>query len=218
MNSAASSETESSSSPPPPTLKAWQETLSFVKTIGILLLLAIFIRGTLIEAFKIPSGSMIPTLRIGDHILVSKLSYGIRLPFVEKLIFQYAEPERGDIVVFTRVDESRTIEDESRDNVIKRVIGIPGDEIEVQRNRLYVNKVLQEEPYARWENGGDPLGNFGPKVVPEGHLLLLGDNRDHSRDSRFWQDPFLPQERLKGRALFVYWSWDQLSRIGTILR
>ncbi|MCB0329543.1 MAG: signal peptidase I [Bdellovibrionales bacterium] len=209
---------EQNASKQPVTTKAWKETISFVKTIAILLALAIMIRGTIIEAFKIPSGSMIPTLRIGDHILVSKLSYGFRLPFVDKMIYQYAEPKRGDIVVFTRVDNPSTLENESKDNVIKRVIGIPGDEIEVQRNHLYVNKVLQEEEYARWEKGGDPLGNFGPETVPEGHILLLGDNRDHSRDSRFWQNPFLPQERLKGRALIVYWSWDELSRIGTIIR
>ena len=199
-------------------VNAWKETLSFVKTILLLLALALIIRGTLIEAFKIPSGSMIPTLRIGDHILVSKLSYGLRAPFVDKILFQYASPERGDIVVFTRVDEPYTEENESKDNIIKRVIGIPGDEIEVERNKLFVNKVLQDESYARWENGGDPIGNFGPVTVPEGHVLVLGDNRDHSRDSRFWANPFLPQERLKGRALIVYWSWDNLGRIGTVLK
>ena len=211
-------ESDRAAPPQPATARAWREAISFMQTIAILLALAIVIRGSVIEAFKIPSGSMIPTLRIGDHILVSKLSYGLRLPFLDEIVYQYAQPERGDIVVFTRKDDPNTIDDESRDNVIKRVIGIGGDEIEVQRNRLYVNKVLQEEAYARWENGGDPLGNFGPAIVPEGHVLLLGDNRDHSRDSRFWRDPFLPVERLKGRALFVYWSWDELSRIGTVIR
>ena len=161
---------------------------------------------------------MKPTLRIGDYILVSKLSYGLRLPFVDEIVYQYAEPKKGDIVVFTRVDDPYTVdENESKDNIIKRVIGLPGDEIEVQRNRLYINKVLQDESYAVWQKGGDPLGNFGPETVPEDHVLVLGDNRDHSRDSRFWLNPFLPQERLKGRALFVYWSWDELSRIGNII-
>jgi len=197
---------------------AWRETVSFIKTILLLLALALLIRGTLIEAFKIPSGSMIPTLRIGDHILVSKLSYGLRVPFVDKILFQYAKPERGDIVVFTRVDEPHTEENESKDNIIKRVIGIPGDEIQVIRNKLFVNQEVQKESYARWENGGDPIGNFGPAVVPDGHVLVLGDNRDQSRDSRFWADPFLPQERLKGKAMIVYWSWDNFERIGTRLK
>ncbi|MCB0320372.1 MAG: signal peptidase I [Bdellovibrionales bacterium] len=201
-----------------PTSRAWEESVSFVKTVVILLALAIFLRGTVVEAFKIPSGSMIPTLRIGDHILVSKLSYGFRLPFVDKIIYGFNFPKRRDIVVFTRPDDETTLENESKDNIIKRVIGIPGDEIEVQGNHLYVNKVLQDEPYARWERGGDPIGNFGPVIVPPDHVLLLGDNRDHSRDSRFWKDPFLPYERLKGRALFVYWSWDNLGRIGTVIR
>jgi signal peptidase I len=218
MTASDSSSTAPQKTTQPETLSAWKETVSFVKTIAILLVLAILIRGTIVEAFKIPSGSMIPTLRIGDHILVSKLSYGFRIPFMDKLVYQYAEPERGDIVVFTRLDETNTIDDESKDNIIKRVIGLPGDEIEVRRNHLYVNKELQDEPYARWANGGDPIGNFGPAIVPDGHILLLGDNRDHSRDSRFWQNPFLPQERLKGRALIVYWSWDDLARIGTIIR
>ncbi len=201
-----------------PKASAWEETVSFVKTILVLLALAIFLRGTVVEAFKIPSGSMIPTLRVGDHILVSKLTYGLRLPFVDKILYRYGEPSRRDIVVFTRVDDPATQENESKDNIIKRVIGIAGDVIEVKGNKLYVNKVLQNEPYARWERGGDPIGNFGPRTVPEEHVLLLGDNRDQSRDSRFWKDPFLPLERLKGRALIVYWSWDRFARIGTIIR
>jgi len=179
---------------------ATQEVISFLKTLSIFLVIAFLLRASVVEAFKIPSGSMIPTLRIGDHILVSKLSYGFRLPFVTKFIYQFAEPQHGDIVVFTRPDEPET-------NIIKRVIGIPGDLIEVRQTKLFINNQLQYEPYARYELNG--IKNFGPERVPEGHIFMLGDNRDHSRDSRFWEEtPWLEIQRVKGRALIIYWSWD----------
>jgi len=184
----------------PAPLTATQEVISFLKTLSIFLVIAFLLRASVVEAFKIPSGSMIPTLRIGDHILVSKLSYGFRLPFVTKFIYQFAEPQHGDIVVFTRPDEPDT-------NIIKRVIGIPGDLIEVRQTKLFINNQLQYEPYARYELNG--IKNFGPERVPEGHIFMLGDNRDHSRDSRFWEEtPWLEIQRVKGRALIIYWSWD----------
>ena len=167
---------------------------------------------------------MIPTLRIGDHILVSKLSYGVRFPYgiglpfriKDAMIFQYDTPSRGDVVVFTRPDEIETpYEDESAINIIKRVVGIAGDVIEVKGSHLYVNGELQTEPYARWQENGIPEGNFGPEKVPEGYVLLLGDNRDHSRDSRFWSYPFLEVSRIKGKAFLIYWSWDNLKRTFT---
>lgn len=195
------------------------EVVSFFKTLVIFLAAALFLRASVVEAFKIPSGSMIPTLRIGDHILVSKLSYGVRLPFTTNSAYVFSQPQRGDIVVFTRPDEDVTpLEDESEINIIKRVVGLPGDTVEVRDTKLYINNQPIDEEYARWEEGGIREGNFGPERVPEGHVFLLGDNRDHSRDSRFWQQPFLPIERVKGRAMIIYWSWDNLGRIGTILR
>jgi len=212
--------------PPPPSKPAATppssnigEILSFLKTLAIFLVAALVLRASVVEAFKIPSGSMIPTLRIHDHILVSKLSYGIRLPFVTESAYVFAQPRRGDIVVFTRPDETDTpLEDESDINIIKRVVGIPGDTIEVRETKVYINNQPLDEEYARWEEGGIREGNFGPEKVPDGHIFLLGDNRDHSRDSRFWQEPFLPIDRVKGRAMIIYWSWDNLGRIGTILR
>lgn len=198
-----------------------RELYSFFKTIVSLVLLVMMIRGSLIEPFKIPSGSMIPTLQISDHILVSKLSYGIRLPFVAKTVLQYAQPKRGDVVVFTRPDEVRTPdEDESSDNIIKRVIGLPGDTIEVRSTKVYINGQYLPESYARWELGGVPEGNFGPVTVPAEHLLMLGDNRDHSKDSRFWEYPFLPISRVKGRAVIIYWTWDSdfFSRFGKLIK
>lgn len=194
------------------------EIISFIKTLTLFIGLAFLIRGSLIEPFKIPSGSMIPTLQIGDRILVSKLSYGIRLPFYTPFVYQYSSPKRGEIIVFTRPDEVRTTEDESAINLIKRVIAVENETVEVRDAKVYINGKELEEPYARWTNGGPPEGNFGPATVPPGHIFMMGDNRDHSRDSRFWENPFLETWRVKGRALFVYWNFNSLNRMFTPIR
>jgi signal peptidase I len=195
------------------------QVVAFFKTVVLILIAAIMLRGSGIEAFVIPSGSMIPTLRIGDHIFVWKLAYGIRLPWVQKTIIQYGTPERGEILVFTREDDPSTREDESESNIIKRLIGLPGDTVQVQRNVVTVNGKRLKEPYARWEDGGNVEGNFGPEVVPEGHLFMMGDNRDRSKDSRFWNGThYLPIANVKGRAFLIYWSKDSLSRIGTLIQ
>ena len=196
----------------------WQEVYSFFKTLCLFLAAAFLLRASVVEAYKIPSGSMKPTLTIGDHILVSKLAYGFRLPLVNETIFQFRAPQCGDVVVFTRPDDPDTLEDESAINIIKRVIGLPGDVIEVRNTEVYINNELHQENYARWEENGIPEGDFGPARVPPGHVLLLGDNRDHSRDSRFWNYPFLEMSRIKGKAFLIYWSWDSLGRIGEIIR
>lgn len=201
---------------PKSTLK--QEINSFFKNLAFLAVAFCFLKGTIIEAFKIPSGSMIPTLRIGDHLLVCKFSYGLRILGKRDVLFQYSQPTRGDIVVFTRDDEPGTPEDESDPNIIKRVMGLPGDTVEVRGTKLYINNEEQQEDYARWSQGGIPEGNFGPEVVPEGRVFLLGDNRDQSKDSRFWLNPFLDMRDIKGRALIIYWSWHDWHRIGTLIR
>jgi len=196
-----------------------QEVWSFIKTLVVLVAIAFCLRATVVEAFKIPSGSMIPTLLIGDHLLVSKVSYGLRLPFITNSIYDFAQPKRGDIVVFTRPDDPATSdEDESSINLIKRVIGLPGDRIEIRGTKLLINNEVYQEPYARYELGGEANGVFGP--VPDHHVFLLGDNRDHSKDSRFWNNPFINMGRIKGRALIIYlcWGWDNLDRIGTIIK
>ena len=195
-----------------------QEIISFFKTLAILIVIAIILRASVVEAFRIPSGSMIPVLKIKDHILVSKFSYGVRLPFMEETLFRFSEPKRGDIVVFTLPDDTSTRKNEARINIIKRVVGIPGDTVELSETKLYINNKLVEEPYARWVEHGFMGGDFGPVKVKPGHVLLLGDNRDHSRDSRSWEEPFLDMNRIKGRALIIYWSWDDLTRIGNIIR
>ena len=195
-----------------------KDVINFIKTLLFYVGLAILIRGTLIEPFKIPSGSMIPALQIGDKVLVSKLSYGIRLPFYTPFVYQTGSPARGDIVVFTRPDETRTTEDESEINLIKRVVALENETVEVRDAKVFINGKILEEPYARWTNGGPKEGNFGPETVPPGKIFLLGDNRDNSRDSRFWEDPFLETWRVKGRALFVYWNSDSMNRIFTPIR
>jgi signal peptidase I len=134
-------------------------------------------------------------------------------------VFTWSEPKRGDVVVFTRPDEVRTPnEDESAIHIIKRVVGLAGDTVEVSGAQVLINGEPLQEDYSQWIEGGSFEGNFGPVVVPTGKILLLGDNRDQSRDSRFWEDPFLDVGRVKGRAVIVFWSWDSLARIGNVIR
>ncbi len=221
----------------------WAELVAFVKTLVIILGLALLIRIQIVEPFKIPSGSMKPTLQIGDYILVLKFWYGLRRPEFHtpdirmgswhgipypiirdsgismKQFVTWQNPKRGDVVVFTRPDDPSTpYEDDSQIHIIKRVVGLPGELVEVRGAHVFINGEPLDEPYARWVHGGGLEGDFGPQTVPEGHVLLLGDNRDESKDSRFWTVPFLDEERIKGRAVIVFWSFDSLSRIGNLIR
>lgn len=204
----------------PPALEKfqWHEFASFAKTLTLFVCAALLIRVMVVEAFKIPSGSMLPTLQIGDHLLVSKLSYGLRLPFFTNMAYRFADPQRNDIVVFTRPPQRDMRPEDEGLNIIKRVIGLPGDRVHVKGTTVYINDRPLVEPFARWDENGMNAPEFGPEIVPPGHVFMMGDNRDHSKDSRFWESPWLPIERIKGRALFIYWSWDDLSRIGNIIR
>lgn len=170
-----------------------------VKTLMFFVAMAIFLKASVVEAFKIPSSSMVPTLEIGDHILVNKLSYGFRLPLMSETVFDYRKPERGDVVVFTLPEDAGT-------NIIKRVIGLPGDTIQISGMKLLINGQVydKDSEYAQWVRGG--VKDFGPVVVPAGKVLMLGDNRDQSRDSRYWDYPFLDMSRIKGRAFIIYWN------------
>ena len=188
----------------------------YIEAIIFALIIALLIRSFIVQAFKIPSGSMKNTLLIGDHILVSKFTYGIHIPneipftsiklFPDIRLFPH-DPNRGDIIVF------KYPKNESRD-FIKRVTGVPGDKIQLIRQKLYVNDQPVEEPYAIHI---DPAGNklqsprddFGPIIVPQGHLFMMGNNRENSQDSRFWG--FLNIDKVKGRAFVIYWSWDRES-------
>jgi signal peptidase I len=195
----------------------WEYTEAIVTA----LLLALVIRAFVIQAFKIPTGSMKQTLLVGDHILVNKFIYGVRIPFTDKKVLAISEPERGDIIVF------KYPEDPSRD-FIKRVIGVEGDVVEERDKVVYVNGKPLNEPYAvHTENGIEPRSveprdNFGPLIVPEDKYFVMGDNRDQSYDSRYWG--FVDQSAVKGEALVIYWSWDKVShlprlgRIGRLLK
>jgi signal peptidase I len=174
----------------------------------VALLLALFIRSFVVQAFKIPSGSMIPTLVIGDHILVNKFVYGVHLPYFGTSIIPVGTPHRGDVVVFVYP------QDEEKD-FIKRVVGVAGDTIEVREKRLYVNGEAVPDPYAHFAEGEDgrtmaPRDNFGPFQVPAGYIFVMGDNRDRSYDSRFWGPVAL--DKVKGKAFLIYWSWEGLGR------
>jgi signal peptidase I len=196
----------------------WVEFFSLIKSLSIFFAIAFLLRASVVEAFKIPSSSMEPTLEIDDHILVNKLSYGLRVPFKAESVVEFKMPKRGDVVVFTLPDDPDTPEiDESETNIIKRVIGLPGDAIMVRGTKLFVNgKVYDEdEKYAVWLLGGRK--DFGPVTVPPAKVLLLGDNRDQSKDSRFWPDPFLDAKRIKGRAFIIYWNLRMLWRMFHII-
>jgi signal peptidase I len=176
----------------------------YVESFGMAILLALFIRTFLVQAFKFPSGSMLPTLKIGDHLLVNKLAYGLRIPFVGKRVFQVFHPEHDDVIVFVYP------EDKTKD-FIKRVKAIPGDTIEIRDKTVFINGERIEDPNAWIEPGARSIpnsirDNFGPFTVPEGQVFVMGDNRDHSHDSRFWGT--VPIDDILGKAFILYWSWD----------
>jgi signal peptidase I len=190
-----------------------------VKVVALFLLFVGLLKATVVEAFFVPSASMVPTVLAKDYILVPKLSYGLRLPFVSKTVISWASPSVGDVIVFNRSDDPLTTQDEGRENLVKRVIALSGDLVEVAGTLVIVNGTKLEEPYARWSNGGMAVGgtHWGPKVVPQGEVFVLGDNRDESRDSRIWTDPFVRVNRIQGKAALIYWSSEDFKRSGKVL-
>ncbi len=173
-----------------------------LEALFVAVLLALFIRSFVVQAFKIPSGSMIPTLQIGDHILVNKFSYGIKIPFFMKSVIEFSGPEKGDIVVF------KFPNDPDKD-FIKRVIGTQGDVVEMRNKHLLVNGKPVENDHGKYYEGKNyspKRDDFGPMIVPEDSLFVLGDNRDSSHDSRFWG--FVNTKTVKGKAFLIYWSWN----------
>lgn len=167
-----------------------------------LLTIPFFIHAAVLEIFFVPSSSMFPTLRSSDHIVVSKMSYGLWLPGVESQALSWGTPERGAIVVFNRRDDPGTKVDESARAMVKRVVGVGGDTVSVSGTEVVVNGVVLREPYAHWKRGGDHTSKSF--IVPPGKLFLLGDNRDESFDSRFWSDPFVEQARVVGPVSVIY--------------
>ena len=177
----------------------------YAEAIVIAVLIAFFIRTFIIQAFKIPSGSMKPTLQIGDHILVTKFIYGIKIPIIRKTMVSISEPKRGDMVVFIYP------EDRSKD-FVKRVIGIGGDNIEIRDKKIYLNGLPYKDNYGTYTDdmiipgAAQPRDNFGPVTVPPGSVFVMGDNRDQSYDSRFWG--FVDLRDVLGKAFIIYWSWN----------
>lgn len=175
----------------------------YAEAIFIALVLALFIREFVVQAFKIPSGSMIPTLLVGDHILVNKFIYGVRMPLTGRVLIPVKEPARNDIIVFKYpLNPSQ--------DFIKRVVGLPGDSVEIINKKVYINgKPLEHDRGVFLDDSIMETGvrdNFGPVTVPEHSLFVMGDNRDNSADSRFWR--FVDYKSIKGKAFILYWSWD----------
>lgn len=190
----------------------------YAESIAIAVLLALVIRTYLVQAFKIPSGSMEDTLAIGDHLLVSKFIYGTKIPFVDARILTIRDPRQGDVIVFEYP------EDPSKD-FIKRVVGVPGDVVEGKEKKVYVNGKPYENPHEVHKEKDiipkemNPRDTFGPVTVPAGSYFVMGDNRDRSYDSRFWK--FVRRDQIKGLAFIKYWSWDRdklRPRLGNIGR
>ena len=180
----------------------------YVEALGVALLLALAIRTFVVQAFKIPSGSMLPTLQIGDHILVNKFLYGPRLeiPLTQMSLGRLPglrKPRPGDVIVFIWP------KDRSKD-FIKRVIAVEGQTVEVRNRKVFIDGKPWDDPHATWVMqrglGGAAGDNYGPYTVPPDHVFVMGDNRDQSYDSRFWGP--VPIADIKGQALVIYWSWD----------
>jgi signal peptidase I len=237
--------------------EAMKQVWGFVKTLAIAGFIAFFcIRGFVFEPFKIPSSSMMPTLLIGDYLIVSKFAYGNRFPLTD-FFFWEREPKRGDIIVFKRDGSGLpgSFFGLGKTLFVKRLIGVPGDKIAYRNQTLFINgQVVSAADVGKYDlqlpaGGGRIMADLkdenllgvqhkilrdpsqaGPEVaesiVPEGMYVMMGDNRDNSRDSRYWQWPswgFVPKADLMGRAEFIFWSWDEnwkprLERIGTGLR
>ncbi len=178
----------------------------YAESIIIAVILAMVIRTFVVQAFKIPSGSMEETLAIGDHILVSKFLYGTKIPFTNTRLLKIRDPQRGDVVVFEYP------EDPSKD-FIKRVIGTPGDTVQVINKKVYINGKHYENPHEVHKEKDiipkeqNPRDNTDLITVPANSYFVMGDNRDRSYDSRFWK--FVKNEQIKGLAFIKYWSWDK---------
>jgi signal peptidase I len=180
----------------------------YFESIVIAVILALFVRTWAVQAFKIPTGSMENNLLIGDHLLVNKFVFGPTTGAVERAILPMRDLRRGDIAVFKYPDEPER-------DFIKRVIGLPGETVELRNKKVYINGQPLEEPYvhflepahnAQEVTSFDVRERYGPVQVPADQYFVMGDNRDNSQDSRYWG--FLPRGYIKGRALMIYWSYD----------
>ena len=181
----------------------------YLEPIVIAIVIALFIRTFIVQAFKIPSSSMEPTLLVGDHLLVNKFIYGVKLPFTNVKLLKWKNPQRGDIIVFIYP------KDPSKD-FIKRVIAVEDEKVQIVQNKIYINDKPIED---RWGFYGDnnpsvrlppTFEDYGPKIVPKDSLFVMGDNRNNSQDSRYWG--YVNINAVRGKALVIYLSWNQLAQ------
>lgn len=207
-----------------------------VKGIGGAILIFLFLRTFLIEAYRIPSGSMIPALLVGDWLFVNKLVYGPHVPFTDFNLPGYEEPERWDIAVFVSPPQIDQPHDPTP-TLVKRIVGMPGDTLYMREGKIFVNGVPQDDPWGAQSVAGDPNevhplfdwqhrvalqgtrfgpppaqpthDHWGPLLIPPEHYFMMGDNRYESKDSRYWG--VVPRNNIRGRPMFVYYSWDNQS-------
>ena len=222
-----------------PSSRKSEATRELVKSIAVMIFIFLFVRAFFVEAFRIPSGSMIPTLLVGDWLFVNKLVYGPHVPFTHANLPGYDDPKRGEVVVFEspyQADEAARGAD-PQPTLVKRLVGVAGDTVYMRAGQLYINGIAQRPGYRTggptpdgsapdevselfdWQRGyalrasrfgaapAQPThDNWGPLVIPPRHYMMLGDNRYNSKDSRYWG--FVPRANVRGRPLFVYYSYD----------
>ncbi len=187
-----------------PVKPLWRE---YGEALFVALILALVIRTFVVQAFKIPSESMVKTLLVGDHLLASKFSYGIKIPFTHTYIYKGEDPVKGDIIIFEYPNDPSV-------DYIKRIVGTPGDTIEVRNKQLFRNGEPVKESFVRFTEPDriQPVrDNFGPVTVPADKYFVMGDNRDNSMDSRFWG--FVDRSAIRAKAWRIYWSWGGLGDI-----
>jgi signal peptidase I len=187
----------------------------YAEIIVLAVALALFVRTFFIQAFRIPSESMEDTLLVGDFLFANKLLYGPKLPLIDVRLPAIRDPKPGDIIIFKYPNDPKV-------DYIKRCVAVEGQTVELVDNKLFVDSVMQDEDFTKYVFGSRPDRHFGPFKVPEGHIFMMGDNRDNSADSRAWGP--LDKRLISGKAMFIYFSWNpnahsvRFSRIGDVIR
>jgi signal peptidase I len=187
----------------------------YTEIIVLAVALALFVRTFFIQAFRIPSESMEDTLLVGDFLFANKLLYGPKLPLLDLRLPAIRDPKPGDIIIFKYPNDPKV-------DYIKRCVAVEGQTVELVDNKLFVDSVMQDEEFTKYVFGSRPDRRFGPFTVPEGHIFMMGDNRDNSADSRAWGP--LDKGLISGKAMFIYFSWNpnahsvRFSRIGDVIR
>ena len=187
----------------------------YAEIIVLAVALALFVRTFFVQAFRIPSESMEDTLLVGDFLFANKLLYGPKLPFIDVRLPAIRQPKPGDIIIFKYPHDPKI-------DYIKRCVAVEGQTVELVDNKLFVDGVMQDEEFTKYVFGSRPDRRFGPFKVPEGHIFMMGDNRDNSADSRAWGP--LDKKLIAGKAMFIYFSWNpsshsvRFSRIGDVIR